>query len=136
LPYFGFCRRSRILGWIFGALSLHPKSPFPAAGLERDAVADWLKASLQRKNLYFNATHWAVSVSSPSLNFIDGSATQEPRIGTNIDHRHRGRSLAISSSRKAIAARPLGGITVLRGSLKKYRVRPILRGLHHQYTRI
>jgi hypothetical protein len=33
-PDFGLCRRSRILEAIFGALSLHPKIPFPAAGIE------------------------------------------------------------------------------------------------------
>ena len=33
-PDFGLCRRSRILAAIFGALSLHPKIPFPAAGIE------------------------------------------------------------------------------------------------------
>src|ERR1700694_646528 len=32
---FGLCRRSRILVLILGALSPHPKIPFPAAGLER-----------------------------------------------------------------------------------------------------
>src|SRR5467141_2892635 len=31
---FGLCRRSRMLAAIFGALSLHPKIPFPAAGVE------------------------------------------------------------------------------------------------------
>jgi hypothetical protein len=31
---FGLCRRSRIFVAIFGALSLHPKIPFPAAGIE------------------------------------------------------------------------------------------------------
>jgi hypothetical protein len=31
---FGLCRRSRILAAIFGALSLRPKIPFPAAGIE------------------------------------------------------------------------------------------------------
>jgi hypothetical protein len=30
---FGLCRRSRFFVMIFGALSLHPKIPFPAAGL-------------------------------------------------------------------------------------------------------
>ena len=33
-PDFGLCRRSRFLAAIFGALSLHPKIPFPAAGIE------------------------------------------------------------------------------------------------------
>ena len=33
-PDFGLCRRSRILAAIFGALSLRPKIPFPAAGIE------------------------------------------------------------------------------------------------------
>jgi hypothetical protein len=32
----GLCRRSRILAMIFGALSLHPKIPFPAARLVRE----------------------------------------------------------------------------------------------------
>ncbi len=39
-PDFGLCRRSRILVVIFGALSLHPKIPFPAAGLEREVESD------------------------------------------------------------------------------------------------
>jgi hypothetical protein len=32
-PDFGLCRRSRFFVMIFGTLSLHPKIPFPAAGL-------------------------------------------------------------------------------------------------------
>src|SRR5258707_15229658 len=35
-PDFGLCWRSRFFVMIFGALSLHPKIPFPAAGLERE----------------------------------------------------------------------------------------------------
>ena len=34
-PDFGLCGRVRILATIFGALSPHPKIPFPAASLER-----------------------------------------------------------------------------------------------------
>ena len=34
-PDFGLWGRSRILVAVFGALSLHPKIPFPAAGLAR-----------------------------------------------------------------------------------------------------
>jgi hypothetical protein len=32
-PDFGLCRRLRFFAMIFGALSLHPKIPFPTAGL-------------------------------------------------------------------------------------------------------
>jgi hypothetical protein len=35
-PDFGLCGRSRILVAVFGALSPHPKIPFPAVGLERE----------------------------------------------------------------------------------------------------
>jgi hypothetical protein len=35
-PDFGLCGRAHILATIFGALSPHPKIPFPAASLERD----------------------------------------------------------------------------------------------------
>ena len=35
-PEFSLYRRSRILVTIFGAPSLHPKIPFPAAGLGRE----------------------------------------------------------------------------------------------------
>ena len=36
---FGLCGRSRILVVIFGALSLHPKIPFPAPAIEREVRA-------------------------------------------------------------------------------------------------
>src|SRR5258705_12696757 len=36
---FGLCRRSRTFGTNFGALSLHPKIPFPADGLPREFPA-------------------------------------------------------------------------------------------------
>jgi hypothetical protein len=36
---FGLCRRSRFFAMIFGALSLHPKIPFPAAGLKHEVPA-------------------------------------------------------------------------------------------------
>src|SRR5258708_18157601 len=35
-PGFGLCGRPRILVAVFGALSPHPKIPFPAAGLGRE----------------------------------------------------------------------------------------------------
>ena len=35
-PDFGLSGRSRILVAVFGALSPHPKIPFPAVGLERE----------------------------------------------------------------------------------------------------
>jgi hypothetical protein len=35
-PDFGLCVRSRILVAVFGALSPHPKIPFPAAVVERE----------------------------------------------------------------------------------------------------
>src|SRR5258706_13513829 len=31
----GLCRQKRSLGWILGLRSLHPKNPFPAAGVPR-----------------------------------------------------------------------------------------------------
>src|SRR5436190_17528765 len=51
-PDFGLCRRSRILVVIFGALSLHPKIPFPATGLsaKSDRTNTGNSAFLGRRN--------------------------------------------------------------------------------------
>src|SRR5260221_9389578 len=46
-PTFGLCRRSRFFVMIFGALSLHPKIPFPAAGLEREIRSEEHTSELQ-----------------------------------------------------------------------------------------
>src|SRR5260221_7445573 len=46
-PDFGLCRRSRFFVMIFGALSLHPKIPFPAAGLEREIRSEEHTSELQ-----------------------------------------------------------------------------------------
>jgi hypothetical protein len=40
-PDFRLCGRSSAQAAIFGALSLHPKIPFPAAVVEREVRAQW-----------------------------------------------------------------------------------------------
>src|SRR5713226_4963509 len=50
---FGLCRRSRFFVTIFGALSLHPKIPFPAAGA--------LSAKLDR-TAHRNSDFWATVI--------------------------------------------------------------------------